>query len=81
MDIEFAVQSGIANMERTDYVADSLPIFFSNIGPEITATWYGCELEFSKDSSWSHPVVQTPEDWARIAAMKPDFANVYWKPC
>jgi len=79
MDIEFAVQSAIAHMARTDYVADALPIFFSNIGPEITATWFGCELEFSQHSSWSHPVVNAPEDWARVATMQPDFGNVYWQ--
>ncbi len=79
MDVEFVVDSAIAWMECQTYVGDSFPIYWPNLGPEITATLFGCELEFSESTSWSKPVVHEPEDWHRILQMEPDFDNPYWQ--
>jgi hypothetical protein len=82
LDAEFQVHSAIAEMQRWDYVGDDFPVFYSNVGPEITATLYGCNLEFTERSSWSSPVVlapQGPDGWQRIANMPPDFTNPYWR--
>ncbi|MEI6083079.1 MAG: hypothetical protein WCS70_02130 [Verrucomicrobiota bacterium] len=79
LDAEFQVATAIARMEQTDYLGDSLPIFFSNIGPEITATLLGCELEFGEHTSWSKPVVHEAGQWEEIIARPPDFQNVYWQ--
>ncbi|MCB0115702.1 MAG: hypothetical protein R2873_34425 [Caldilineaceae bacterium] len=79
LDVEYVVSSAIARMERTDYVGDSFPIFWPNIGPEISAAPFGCELTFTEDTSWSHPVVDRCEAWQQILTMQPDFGNVYWR--
>jgi hypothetical protein len=79
LDAEFAVASEIARLEQFDYVGDSLPIFASNIGPEITATLLGCELEFGETTSWSRPIVHDPDQWPAILARRADFGNVYWQ--
>ena len=78
-DVEFIVASAIASLEQHDYPADNLPVFWPNLGPEITATLFGCELEFGADTSWSVPVVHEPADWERIIASPPDFGNPYWQ--
>lgn len=79
LDVEFVVASAIARMERTDYVADSFPVFWANIGPEVSAVPFGCELTFTERSSWSHPVVHCAADWEKILQMQPDFENPYWQ--
>ena len=79
LDAEFAVNSAIAGMEQNDYLGDSFPVFWPNIGPEITATLFGCELDFSETTSWSHPVINEAEEWNRILKMQPDFNNPYWQ--
>lgn len=79
MDVEYVVESAIAHLERHDFVGDSFPVYWPNLGPEITATLFGCELEFSEGTSWSKPVVHQPEDWYRILEMPPNFDNVYWQ--
>lgn len=79
LDVEYNVEAAIASMERCDYVGDSFPCFFPNVGPELTATLYGCELEFSEGTSWSRPVVHDPADWDRIAKAEPNFDNPYWR--
>ncbi|MCS7310468.1 MAG: hypothetical protein RMK92_06460 [Armatimonadota bacterium] len=79
MDVEYVVDAAIAWMECCDYVGDAFPLFWPNLGPEITATLFGCELEFSKTTSWSKPVVHEAEGWHRILQMEPDFSNPYWQ--
>ncbi|MEI8063597.1 MAG: hypothetical protein WCH84_05995 [Verrucomicrobiota bacterium] len=81
LDVEFVVNSAIATMEATTYLGDALPVFCPNIGPEITATLYGCELEFGEVTSWSTPVIHDSGDWNRIATAQPDFSNRYWQTC
>lgn len=79
MDVEYVVESAIAHLERHDFVGDSFPVYWPNLGPEITATLFGCELEFSESTSWSKPVVHRPEDWYRVLEMPPNLDNVYWQ--
>jgi len=81
LDVEFVVSSAIAAMESTIYIGDTLPVFWPNLGPEITATLYGCELEFGETTSWSRPIIHTPNDWERIVTAQPDFSNLYWQTC
>lgn len=79
LDVEFVVEEALAKMAQTDYVGDRFPIFWSNLGPEITATLYGCPLTFTESTSWSTPVVHDAADWERLLTIPPDFANVYWQ--
>ncbi|MFN8486042.1 MAG: hypothetical protein U0350_00540 [Caldilineaceae bacterium] len=79
LDVEFVVDAAIADMQRTAYVGDSYPIFWPNVGPEISATPFGCELTFTETTSWSKPVIHSAEDWARLPAIAPNFENLYWQ--
>jgi hypothetical protein len=79
LDVEFVVESAIARMARTDYVGDSFPVFWPNVGPEISATVFGSELTFTESTSWSHPVVHAAEGWQQLLATPPDFDNLYWR--
>lgn len=79
LDAEFTVDSAIARLEQQDFVGDSLPVFWSNIGPEISATLLGCDLEFGETTSWSKPIVHHPGQWSEILARPADFGNIYWK--
>jgi hypothetical protein len=79
MDVQYAAESNIAMLESRDWLADSFPIFFPNVGPEVTATFFGCDLEFTRDSTWSVPVIHDPQQWNAVATMPGDFTNPYWR--
>lgn len=76
---EPAVESAIARLQAQHYVGDTFPTFWPNLGPEISATLFGCTLELTETTSWSKPVVQSPEDWYSILEMSPHFENLYWQ--
>ena len=79
LNVEYAVDAAVAELERRDFVADSLPVYWPNLGPEIAATVFGCELTFGDDTSWSAPVVTDAAGWDRVISTPPDFDNVYWR--
>jgi len=67
------MEAGVAAFEP---VADNIPTWYANLGPEVCATVFGCELDFSEYSSWSRPVCSNIRDVLNIT---PNFDNVYWK--
>ena len=79
LDVEFAVESAIAVMAQTDYVGDHFPIFWPNIGPEISAVPFGCELAFTDRTSWSEPIIANCDDWQHFLETPPNFQNPYWQ--
>jgi hypothetical protein len=78
-DVSFAVESALARLRQHDYLGDALPFWMPNVGPELTGTLLGCELEFGEDTSWSEPIVHDVDQWRALAAREPDFANPYWR--
>ncbi|NNM87344.1 MAG: hypothetical protein HKL95_02365 [Phycisphaerae bacterium] len=78
MDVQYVVETAVDAISRRVYPGDSFPMFWANLGPEITATLFGCPLEFGAETSWSSPVVHAPEEWNQIINTPPDFSNPYW---
>lgn len=79
LDAEFQVQLALERLAVLEWAGDSLPIYMPNVGPELTGTLFGCELDFSEDSSWSKPIVHDVQDWDKVLATQPNFDNVYWQ--
>ena len=69
LDGEFVVESAIATLEQRDYVGEAMPMFWANIGPELTATLYGCDLGFFAGFELVAP------DRARTGAVEKDPAD------
>jgi hypothetical protein len=78
MDAEWNVDNAIARLEASEFPGDSLPFYMPNLGPEITATLFGCELEFGETTVWSRPSIHDSSGWRGIAAAEADFDNPYW---
>jgi hypothetical protein len=79
MNPRFACDSGLAHCTGLDWLADSAPIYMPNVGPDLTGALYGCDLEFGGDTSWSTHPIESLEDYAHLASLKPDFSNPYWR--
>ena len=75
LDIDRQIDGFEAYAESCDWVGENFPRFWPNLGPEVCATAFGCELKFSENTSWSIPVVKDIRD---VPAMKPNLDNFYW---
>lgn len=78
LDVEYQVDRAAAEAANWAYYGDALPVKFPNLGPSIFSAFYGCELEFSKTTSWSRPVLK---GWDRheIEALRLDTENFYFQ--
>lgn len=75
MDVEYALDRMEASLDGAVFLGESFPQFFPDIGPEVAATVFGCELEFSETTSWSNPVAGSCRE---ILNIQPNLDNEYW---
>jgi len=75
LDVDYVLDCAEARIEAGVFRAETFPKFMPNLGPEICAAAYGCELEFSESTSWSVPRVANIRD---VLEMAPDLDCFYW---
>ncbi len=63
-------------MEQSVYNAETFPIYWPNLGPEVYTAFYGVELEYKEVTSYSKPFIQ---DWSQLDDIKLDKNNPYFK--
>jgi hypothetical protein len=76
LDIDGKLDAFEAGLEGARFVGESFPMFMPNVGPEVYATLFGAELEFSESTSWAVP---SAASCRQIAEIEPDFENPYWQ--
>lgn len=65
LDIEYRAEAEAHRMANTVFYADTMPVVFPNLGPEIFSAWAGCPYTFGETTAWSEPCV---DDWAADAS-------------
>lgn len=76
MDHEYKLDCLEAALDGAVFLAETFPSFNPNVGPEVCATVFGCELEFSEGTSWSIPSAGSCRE---ILQIEPDFDSLYWQ--
>jgi len=61
LDTEYIVAQAKTRLHNTVHFADTLPIAWPNLGPEVFSAFYGCEMEYGKNTAWSKPILA---DWS-----------------
>lgn len=74
-DAQYAVDCFEAGLDGAVFMAETVPVFYPNLGPEVCATLFGCELEFRETTSWTTPIVAS---CAEILEIQPNLDTVYW---
>jgi hypothetical protein len=74
MDIQYQVELTLASLANTEFMGDSLPIAYPNLGPEIFSAFYGCPVHFGQDTSWTEPIL---EDWSQAEKLALDWNSPY----
>lgn len=74
-DTETVVEKFVRSIENKQFLAETFPVYWPNIGPDVYASFYGCELEYDEVTSWSHPIIKT---WDDIEKIRLDMNNEYF---
>jgi len=76
LDIEGGLDAFEAWTRTGIFLAETFPHFEPALGPEVVATVFGCDLEFSPHSSWSRPIVPSCRE---ILNLRPNLDTFYWQ--
>jgi len=73
LDTEYQTELRTASLVNRDYLGDTLPIAYPNLGPEIFASFYGCPLHYGDyGTSWSEPIL---EDWSQAGQLQLNWSS------
>jgi hypothetical protein len=76
-DTEYQIDSALAGLEGRVFRAETFPVYWPNLGPEIYAAFFGCALEFGEITSWSEPLISDLSEPSQRSLPVFDPANVY----
>jgi hypothetical protein len=75
-DVDYQLNRFIKSIESRTFLAETFPVFWPNLGPDIYAAFHGCPLEFGETTSWSaHPV----KTWNDEKSLEFSFENEYFR--
>jgi hypothetical protein len=63
-------------LEHSVYNAETFPVFWPNLGPEVYTAFYGVELEYKEVTSYA---ISNLKDWSQMDQIKLDFSNPYFR--
>jgi hypothetical protein len=75
-DAEFQVESFIESFEGRTFLAETFPVFWPNLGPEVYSAFYGSGLVYQEVTSYSVPLVV---EWEDMVKVRLDTSNAYFR--
>ncbi len=75
LDTQYPADLALALLSNREFLGDSLPIAYPNLGPEVFSALYGCPLHFGDyGTSWSDPILF---DWQDANKIQLDWNHPY----
>lgn len=78
-DADYQVDAFLAELEHTPLRAETFPVFWPNLGPDIYAAFFGIELEYGEVTSWARHAITDISDAAETDLLRFDPDNVYYR--
>jgi len=77
LDVEYQTELACARLANMEFLGDTLPVAFPNLGPEVLSAMYGCPIHFGDyGTSWTDPIL---EDWSQLDSLAFDWDSPYLK--
>jgi hypothetical protein len=77
LDTEYQTEVTLATMRNHEFLGDTLPIAYPNLGPEVFSALYGCPMHFGDyGTSWTDPIL---DDWSRADELQLDWNHPYMR--
>lgn len=73
-DSEYQVEAFARRIREKHFPAETFPVFWPNLGPEVYAAFYGCELVYQDVTSYAKPMIH---EWSDMATLRLDMDNPY----
>ncbi len=76
-DVDYQLASFEQSIAGKEFVAETFPLFWPNLGPSVYSAFYGGRLEYTEVTSWYEPVVTDLADLSPLAG--DPFASRYFR--
>jgi hypothetical protein len=75
LDAEYQAELKLATLFNHEFLGDTMPVAYPNLGPEVFAALYGCPIHFGDyGTSWSEPILN---DWSQVDEIGLDWDSPY----
>lgn len=74
LDVDYQLDRFERSLAGQQFLGETFPVYWPNLGPDLFAAFYGCELIFGEVTSWSVPCVH---EWDDLAKLRLDLNNPY----
>lgn len=75
LDAEYQAELKLAQLSNREFLGDSMPVAWPNLGPEVFSSFYGCPIHFGDyGTSWTEPVLG---DWGEADSLQLDWQSPY----
>jgi hypothetical protein len=75
-DTEYQLDLFEHELKQSVYNAETFPIYWPNLGPEVYTAFYGVELVYQEVTSYA---VSNIKEWSQMDNIKLDFNNPYFR--
>lgn len=77
LDAQYQAELALATLSNHEFLGDTMPVAWPNLGPEVFSALYGCPLHFGDyGTSWSEPILH---DWSELDQIQLDWDSPYLK--
>jgi hypothetical protein len=77
LDTGYQAELKLAQLSNHEFLGDSMPVAFPNLGPEVFSSFYGCPIHFGDyGTSWTEPILI---DWSDVDHLQLDWESPYLK--
>lgn len=75
LDPDYQAAYALASLSNQEFLGDTLPMAYPNLGPEVFSAFYGCPLHFGDyGTSWTDPIL---ESWDQVDQLQMDWNHPY----
>jgi len=75
-DVEFQVESYMESLRSQNFFAETFPVYWPNLGPNVYAAFMGAPLVFDEYTSWADPCLENLND---AGDLRVDPDNIYFR--
>ncbi len=76
-DAEGVLERFIKSIKGKSFIAETFPVFWPNLGPDVYSAFYGSQLTYGHVTSWSRPYIEDIESASNLVFNLSD--NKYFK--
>ena len=75
-DAEYQISNFKDSISGLSLKAETFPVYWCNLGPNVYSAYFGCELLYHEETSWPDHCIK---DWNQFEKLKFSYDNEYFK--